>query len=207
MVHGRGASPTPVPASSVDFLNGAFVDANTVWAGRDDRISPGSPRPGTTRKVMFTVNTATVPDTLPVVGQTMQMRGGVNHAGGISPITWGNDAQNNLTRVGGDYWSKSMNLQVGDTLRYKYVVTYTSGTGWEQSVVPAGPVTGGDRVYIVADKDTTLDVEFWNNGPTTNEQPGRGLWHGDYKLDDVWSRGQQQDRPDGLWDVRLRPGC
>ena len=182
-----GASWTPVPASGVDFLNGAFVDANTVWAAGTTNFARFTPT-GTTRKVMFTVNTATVPDTLPVVGQTMQMRGGVNHAGGISPITWGNDAQNNLTHVGGDYWSKSMNLQVGDTLRYKYVVTYTSGTGWEQSVVPAGPVTGGDRVYIVADKDTTLDVEFWNNGPTTNEQYWRPYTAVDDSFMNVWFR-------------------
>ncbi len=60
------------------------------------------------RKVTFNLNTATVPDTLPVTGSVTQIRGGVNHAGGgFSPITWGNDAQNNMTRVGGDYWRKT----------------------------------------------------------------------------------------------------
>jgi photosystem II stability/assembly factor-like uncharacterized protein len=164
-----GTTWTPVPAPGADFTGASFVDANTVFGAGYTNFARFTPT-GTTRRVTFTVNTATVPDTLPVVGQTMQIRGGVNHAGGISPITWGNDAQNVMTQVGGDYWSKTMQMQVGDTLRYKYVVTYASGTGWEQGVVPAGPVSGGDRVYIVADQDTTLDVEFWNNGPSSNDQ-------------------------------------
>jgi hypothetical protein len=165
-----GATWANVPTNSGgNFLNAAFADPTTVYgAGRPNFARFNAAKDA--RRVTFTVNTATVPDTLPVTGQTMQIRGGVNHAGGYSPITWGNDIQNEMDHVGGDYWSKSMTLQVGDTLRYKYVVTYASGTGWEQGVVPAGPVSGGDRVYIVGDTDTTLDVEFWNNGPSTNDQ-------------------------------------
>ena len=91
----------------------------------------------------FTVNTATVPDTLPVTGQTMQIRGGVNALpAAFLPITWGNDAQNNMTRVGGDYWSKTMDLQVGDTLRYKYVVNVLERHRLGAGRGPAGPGHG-----------------------------------------------------------------
>jgi photosystem II stability/assembly factor-like uncharacterized protein len=124
------------------------------------------------RAVTFVCNTATVPDTLPVSGQTVQMRGGVNHAGGFSPITWGNDAQNNMTAAGGDYWKKTLYLQEGDTLSYKYVIAYTSGTGWEQGVVPGDfpSQVNANRSFIVQDKDTTLEVEFWNNGANNRAQ-------------------------------------
>ena len=124
------------------------------------------------RAVTFMLNTSTVPDTLPVAGSTLQMRGGVNHAGGFSPITWGNDAQNNMTRIGGDYWKKTVYMQVGDTLRYKYVVAYATGTGWEGGVVPANypSATNSDRSFAVPDQDTTVNVEFWNNGAGTRPQ-------------------------------------
>ncbi len=123
--------------------------------------------------VTFTVNSATVPDTLPVAGQTMQIRGGTGGTDdGISPITWGNDLQNNMTRVGGDYWSKTLDVQVGDTLRYKYVVAYPTGTGWEQGVDPEGHSDGpnSNRFVVATEADTTVAVEFWNNGANDRAQ-------------------------------------
>ncbi len=61
-------------------------------------------------------------------------------------------------------------MQVGDTLSYKYVIEHPAGnTGWEQGVVPANfpSQTNANRSYVVADKDTVLPVEFWNNGANT----------------------------------------
>jgi photosystem II stability/assembly factor-like uncharacterized protein len=158
---------TWVPGGGIggELYNSAFKDLQNILAvGLNNALQFTSKN---VRAVTFNLNTATVPDTLPVTGSKIHLRGGVNHAGGFSPITWGNDAQNEMTSVGGDYWRKTVYMQVGDTLRYKYVIAYASGTGWEKSVVPAdypSATTGADRSLIVPDKDTTLNVEFWNNG-------------------------------------------
>ncbi len=115
--------------------------------------------------VTFVLNTSTVPDTLPVTGSTVQVRGS------LAPITWGNDTVNNLVHIGGDYWSKTYTFPAGDTLRYKYVIAYQSGVGWEQNVTPADPGLSADnRSVIVPNTDTTLDVEFWNNGANGRAQ-------------------------------------
>lgn len=160
---------TLTPGTSGILTNSAFLSPSTGYVVGNGIALKYSTK--NIRNVTFKLNTATVPDTIPVTGSTIQMRGGVNHAGGWSPITWGNDAQNNLTRVGGDYWSKTVAMQEGDTLRYKYVVAYATGTGWEQGVVPGdAAVTGGDRSFIVPANDTTVQVEFWNNGANTRPQ-------------------------------------
>jgi photosystem II stability/assembly factor-like uncharacterized protein len=163
---------TWVPAGGIggELYNSAFKDIQNILAvGVNNALQYTSKN---VRAVTFNLNTATVPDTLPVAGSKIQIRGGTTNAGGYSPITWGNDAQNELTSVGGDYWRKTVYMQVGDTLGYKYVVAYSSGTGWEQGVAPADfpTKTGENRSFIVPDKDTTLNVEFWNNGAGTRAQ-------------------------------------
>ncbi len=163
-----GSSWTPAGGIGSELYNSAFKDLNNVLAvGYTNALKYTVKN---VYKVTFNLNTATVPDTLPVTGSTIQIRGGVN-AGGFSPITWGNDAQNQLTSVGGDYWRKTVYMQAGDTLRYKYVIEYGTNTGWEQGGVPADfpSETNGNRSLIVPDKDTTLNVEFWNNG--ANDRP------------------------------------
>ncbi len=152
-----------------ELYNSAFKDLNNILAvGFNNALKYTAKN---VCKVAFNLNTATVPDTLPVAGSKIHLRGGAN-AGGYSPITWGNDAQNEMTAVGGDYWRKTVYMQAGDTLRYKYVIAYASGTGWEKGVVPADfpSATGADRSLIVPNKDTTLNVEFWNNGAGTRAQ-------------------------------------
>jgi hypothetical protein len=165
----RGTTWAVLPATGGGVVNSAFATATEGFAvGFDNQLQY---TPKELVNVTFTCNTATVPDTIPVAGSNVQIRGGAQ-GGGFSPITWGNDSQNNMMNVGGDYWSKTLQMQVGDTLRYKYVIAYLSGTGWEQNTVPADTpaVSGGDRSYIVAAKDTTLEVEFWNNGPGDRPQ-------------------------------------
>lgn len=114
-----------------------------------------------TRNVTFIVNTATVPDTV-APGYTVQLRGN------RLPLTWGNDTGGGMTRIGGDYWSKTLAFTQGDTIRFKIFV----GTdGWEQNLTP-DPIGlgGGDRGYIVASRDTVLPVQFFNNGANPNPQ-------------------------------------
>jgi hypothetical protein len=165
-----GKTWTEIPAQGKELYNTAFISGTQGFAGGNNNLLKYTVQ--NVRKVTFNMNTATVPDTLPVTGSVTQMRGEVTNAGGFSPITWGNDAQNNFTRVGGDYWKKDLFLQVGDTLSYKYVIQHPAGnTGWENGVVPANfpTKTNANRSYVVADKDTVLPVEFWNNG--ANSQP------------------------------------
>ena len=115
-----------------------------------------------TRNVTFVVNSATVPDTVSPA-YTMQLRGNT------PPLTWGNDTGGRLINIGGDYWSKTLAFTVGDTVRYKIL----AGTnGWESDVIPDPPLLPGDRnrAYIVADHDTVLPVQFFNNGSSSRSQ-------------------------------------
>ena len=164
-----GKTWTPFVVPGTDLKNLSFLSSTDGFLGGAAAIVQYTGK--NVRKVTFKLNTATVPDTIPVAGSTIQVRGGVSNAGGFSPVTWGNDAQNNMTRIGGDYWTKTVYMAAGDTLRYKYTVAYSTGTGWEQAVVPADfPSQNDNRSLIVPDKDTTLAVEFWNNGASTNPQ-------------------------------------
>src|SRR5437016_3446872 len=108
-----------------------------------------------THQVTFILNTATVPDTLPVTGAGIQIRGALVNSGTVS-ITWNNDTVNNMTNIGGDYWSKTLTLNTDDTLKYKFVIGYVSGTGWEQNTTPpyAG-LAADNRYFIVGNSDTT----------------------------------------------------
>jgi hypothetical protein len=164
-----GTSWTSVdPAGSATLTNGDFISTTKgVIVGTGQGYARVAKN---VRKVVFNANTATVPDTIPVVGSNVQIRGGAN-GNGFSPVTWGNDAQNNMTAVGGDYWTKTLLLQAGDTLNYKITIAYATGTGWESGVVPANfpTQTNANRSLIVPDKDTTLAVEFYNNG--ANDRP------------------------------------
>jgi photosystem II stability/assembly factor-like uncharacterized protein len=165
-----GATFQPVVAMGGELWKAAFKSATEgLVVGNTNALKYTVKN---VRAVTFMMNTATVPDTIPVAGSTIQMRGGVNHAGGFSPITWGSEAQNNMTAAGGDYWKKTLYMQAGDTLSYKYVIAYSTGTGWEQGVVPADfpSQTNANRSLIVPDKDTTLAVEFWNNGANNRPQ-------------------------------------
>jgi hypothetical protein len=168
MSNDLGGTWTPVTVTGTNLTNTAALDSTHIFAVGSNNVLKYTG--ANVRKVVFKLNTATVPDTLPVTGSTIQVRGGTSNAGSYSPITWGNDAQNNMTRIGGDYWTKTVYMQAGDTLRYKYVVAYSGGTGWEQGVVPPDAVTGDNRSLCVPDKDTTLNVEFWNNGANTRPQ-------------------------------------
>jgi Secretion system C-terminal sorting domain len=112
------------------------------------------------RNVTFVVNSATVPDTCGS-GYPMQVRGN------LPPLTWGNDTGGGLTNIGGDYWSVTLQFNAGDTLHFKI---FAGTDGWEQNTVDVNGFNDGNRSYIVADRDTTLPVQFFNNDASTNAQ-------------------------------------
>lgn len=111
-----------------------------------------------TRNVTFIVNSATVPDTVNA-SYSMQVRGN------IAPLTWGNDTGGQLTNIGGDYWSVTLAFPVGSDLRFKI---FAGTDGWEQDV--AGVQGGTNRGYLVADADTVLPVQFFNNSAAGTPQ-------------------------------------
>lgn len=106
------------------------------------------------RNVTFLVNSSTVPDTVSSL-YPMQIRGG------SAPLTWGNDTQGNLNNIGGDYWSVTLQFNVGENIHFKI---FAGTGGWEQNIQDVNGNNDGNRSYIVADVDTTLPVEFFNNG-------------------------------------------
>jgi hypothetical protein len=112
-----------------------------------------------TRNVTFIVNSATVPDTVTST-YSMQIRGNT------APLTWGNDTGGLLTNIGGDYWSVTLAFPVGSDLRFKI---FAGTGGWEQDVAAAAG-GNGNRSYTVADVDTVLPVQFFNNMPVGTPQ-------------------------------------
>jgi hypothetical protein len=108
----------------------------------------------------FIVNLATAPDTMPSIGTRVCMRG--DYISG----SWPNDSTSVMTQVGGDYWSKTIMLDSGTTIHYKYSVEFTGASGWEQNVATGST----NREFTMQGQDTVLQVEFWNNGPGTNGQ-------------------------------------
>jgi len=106
--------------------------------------------------VTFRVNTATVPDTLVPADSTIELRGSV------SPLTWDNLTGCVLKNIpGGDYWTGTFQFQSGDTVHYKI---NTEGA-WEQNTHNAdGLPDDGNRSLILGTVDTTIDLQFFNNG-------------------------------------------
>src|SRR5258706_6744659 len=93
------------------FLGALMVTGITGWSAAQAQ----------THQVTFILNTATVPDTLPVTGARVQIRGALVNSGTVS-ITWNNDTVNNMTNIGGDYWSMTLTLNTDDTFKLKFVI-------------------------------------------------------------------------------------
>ncbi len=111
------------------------------------------------RNVTFIVNAATVPDTVSAT-YSMQIRGNT------APLTWGNDTGGLLTNIGGDYWSVTLSFPVGSNLAFKI---FAGTGGWESDVTNADGGQG-NRSYTVADVDTVLPVQFFNNAPSADHR-------------------------------------
>lgn len=167
-----------------------------------------------TSQVTFIVNTATVPDTLVPASD-------VRITGSAAAITgWGAGVA--LTNIGGDYWSTTVALNDNDTVFYKIKI---NGGGWEQNLNDPYGLNTGNRAYIVdAHHDTTLPVQFWNNGPQQEQyfrpwtavadtfmnvyfrvdmqgiiQSGAFNWHEPDDGDSVGVRGDGMGGPDLNW--------
>lgn len=110
--------------------------------------------------VTFTVNTATMPDTLQE-NHVVQMRGAlggddVAETGLGTSITWDSASELVLQNAGGDYWTIEFQMSPGDTLNYKLWAGVDVDTplmnggeqGWES----------GDNNQFILPADATADT-------------------------------------------------
>src|SRR5579862_168991 len=105
-------------------------------------------------KVVFIVNTATLPDTLHS-NAVVQVRGSV------APLTWDGTTGAVFTNIGGDYWIDTVSFPAGSTIAFKIFCV-----NWEANLAQSG----GNRELILGNNDTTLPVIFYNNLGTNPDQ-------------------------------------
>ena len=120
--------------------------------------------------VTINFNSSTNRDTL-MEHHQVQLRG--ESTGDVVPaITWGDDSGIILDSVGGDYWQTTIQMNTGDTLKYKFWTGFdlTTGTffwgGWEGPLNDVHGVGSGDRYVIAGANDTTLALQFYNGNET-----------------------------------------
>ncbi len=124
--------------------------------------------------VTILFNSSTNRDTLSE-DHLVQIRG--EATGEVIPaVTWGDDSEIFMENIGGDYWQTTIQMNTGDTLKYKFWTGFDISTntffnsGWEGNLIPVEPITGGNRVFIAGDEDTTLDLQFYNGNVTELDQ-------------------------------------
>jgi hypothetical protein len=166
-----GTQAEPVTdIGKIAFRQGATSGAWSATPNADiDKIRVAATWAGATQQgtsaasLTFVVNTATVPDTVNSTYSVVLVGSGTGSAD--SALTgWGSGKA--LTNIGGDYWKTTFKVNVGDTMKYKIRI---GGGGWEKDLSD-GFLGQGHRNYIVAAKDTTFPVQFWNNGQTSQPQ-------------------------------------
>jgi hypothetical protein len=133
-----------------------------------------------TVNVTFVCNTSTNLDTLGESG-VVQIRGALLGGDGMSTrdgdilpgnanISWSSASSLVLDNIGGDYWSGTFELFVGDTLTYKYWADLsaadgpgtTPGSGWEGGFTASQGLTRDTRILIVGDADTTITTQYYH---------------------------------------------
>jgi len=125
-------------------------------------------------KAKFRVNTSTCLDTLMTTHVVKLL--GASKKGTSPAMTWTVANGAVMTNVGGDVWEITLQVMGNDTIYYKYWTGFdgTTGTfhwtGWE------GPLNSGvtgaenNRALIMAGKDTTLELEYYNGWETVQPQ-------------------------------------
>ena len=119
--------------------------------------------------VTFTVNMATVNDTISSnydvsINGYFKSNGNQTFVGGET-TSWDATATAQLTNIGGDYWQGTFQMVKGDTLHYKYRYNLEGISGRDEAgILPASVSNpdGNDLRYVIANSDTTLEVEYFN---------------------------------------------
>lgn len=129
--------------------------------------------------VTLRANTSTLPDTLQPY-HVLQIRGDLN--GKTGPVlpdgrSISRDEQSGLffSNIGGDYWEASFQMLPGDSLRYKFwagfdVYQSAYGDGLEGDIQSGDGFAGSERSLIPGNRDTTLQLQFFNGTGTIQSQ-------------------------------------
>jgi len=169
-----------------DWMAAFGSDAdNSEWVVYDQNTfdylgaHPGMPAPEVVT-VTLQFNSCTVLDTLGENG-FVEVRGALNYNWATGPvlpggkvISWDTSSDLDMTNVGGDYWTVTFEMYLGDTLKYKFWTGHTSdiGTypngGWEG---PFDNVFADTRVLIASQSDTVVPVQYYNPDLGLGPQP------------------------------------
>lgn len=122
--------------------------------------------------VTFTLNTSTNFDTLLTSG-FVQLRGEVVNGSDMlvsgEELTWDQSSEVILENFDGDYWKKTVRIIPGTEINYKYFTGHSPDEptflrfGWEGPIQPYDSSSGNFRTFIAGNKDTTLEVEYYNS--------------------------------------------
>ncbi|MCK4720655.1 hypothetical protein KAU08_08350, partial [bacterium] len=133
---------------------------------------------GQTIDVTLQLNTATCPDTLKE-SHFAEVRGALGDSWATGPvlpggvtISWDTSSDLNMTNVGGDYWEVTFEINIGDTLKYKFWTGFeesdAAGTqpsgGWEGAFIPVNPIGVDTRTFIAGANDTICPVQYYHQG-------------------------------------------
>ena len=122
--------------------------------------------------VTMILNTSTNPDTLHENGFA-EIRGALNGDWATGPIlpggktiSWDNSSDLDMVNIGGDYWSVTFDMFIGDTLKFKFWTGHDMNTGTQpgdgfESSFDNQPIAD-TRVFIAGENDTTLAVQYYN---------------------------------------------
>jgi arabinogalactan endo-1,4-beta-galactosidase len=138
--------------------------------------------------VTFNLNTSTNFDTL-TSGSFVQLRGEVVDGADLlasgESILWDANSDVILNNVNGDYWQTTVRVVPGTQLNYKYWTGHSISKptflrlGWEGPIQPYDSSSGNFRKFIAGDKDTILQVEYYNSLGTTVNQLWKPFEHKD----------------------------
>ena len=125
--------------------------------------------------VTVTLNTATNRDTLSE-NHLVQILGEATGTT-IPDMSWDESSGIVMDNIGGDYWQTTFQVNTGDTVKYKFWTGFDLSTGtffwggWEGPLSPVEELdSGGNRILIAGQNDTTLNLQFYNGNETELDQ-------------------------------------
>jgi arabinogalactan endo-1,4-beta-galactosidase len=131
-------------------------------------------------QVIVKLNTAAHWDTLQP-HHFAQIRGNVSgNSYGTLPdgkeVTWDSNSDLILENIGGDYWETSFQMYPEDMLTFRFWTGYNIDQstflrlGWEGPIIPAGDYPDNYRIIVASEKDTVINLQYYNSSGAPAEQ-------------------------------------
>jgi arabinogalactan endo-1,4-beta-galactosidase len=131
-------------------------------------------------QVTVRLNTATHWDTLQQ-HHFAQIRGNVSgNSYGTLPdgkeVTWDSNSDLILENVGGDYWETSFQMYPEDMLSFRFWTGYNVyqctflRLGWEGPIIPFGDYPDNYRIIVAGEKDSVINLQYYNSSGASVEQ-------------------------------------